>query len=152
MVMIITKSLSFDMAHRLPNHASKCANLHGHRYTIEVHVDDAIVSTKGAADEGIVIDFADIKTLLMEHVDSVYDHNAVFSSEDSAAPQIIAALEGVQKKVPVVVSFVPTVERLVEHFFNILNPHFKEKGIRLSAVVLWETPTCSARYEAAKYL
>ena len=57
--MLITKCLEIDMGHRVPNHKSKCATPHGHRYKIEVGVDDKVIDTKGVSDEGMVIDFGD---------------------------------------------------------------------------------------------
>ncbi len=34
----------FDAAHQLPNYSGKCANLHGHRWEVEV-----VVNEKGEA-------------------------------------------------------------------------------------------------------
>ena len=34
--MRITRRLEFDAGHRIPDHASQCRHLHGHRYAIEV--------------------------------------------------------------------------------------------------------------------
>ena len=31
-----TRLLAWDAAHRIPRHESKCAALHGHRYTAEI--------------------------------------------------------------------------------------------------------------------
>ena len=61
--MLITKQIEIDMAHRVPNHKSKCHNLHGHRYKIEVGVDDKLITRKGSSSEGMVIDFGDLKDI-----------------------------------------------------------------------------------------
>ena len=37
----ITKIVSFDAAHRLPDHAGRCRNLHGHTYRLEATVAGA---------------------------------------------------------------------------------------------------------------
>ncbi|MDP2056292.1 MAG: 6-carboxytetrahydropterin synthase, partial [Thiobacillus sp.] len=34
--MLITRRLEFDAGHRIPNHASQCRHLHGHRYALEI--------------------------------------------------------------------------------------------------------------------
>jgi 6-pyruvoyltetrahydropterin/6-carboxytetrahydropterin synthase len=145
--MLIARTIEIDMAHRLPGHGSKCQNLHGHRYTIEVGVDDQVIQRRGAADEGMVIDFADLKALMMEHIDAVYDHNTMLSMHDPIANDLIAMLEPVQEKKPVLVDFVPTVENITRHFYEILQPLLKEKGIQLRQVKVWETPNCWAVYE-----
>ena len=44
--MLITKEIEIDAAHRVPNHKSKCRTFHGHRYRIEVGVDDKVIDTK----------------------------------------------------------------------------------------------------------
>ena len=56
--MEIWKEFSFDAAHLLPNvpEGHKCRRLHGHTYTVRVHV-------RGEPDENVgwILDFADIK-------------------------------------------------------------------------------------------
>lgn len=55
--MDIYKKFTFEAAHRLPNvpEGHKCARLHGHSYSVEVHVS-------GDPDEqmGWIMDFSDI--------------------------------------------------------------------------------------------
>jgi 6-pyruvoyltetrahydropterin/6-carboxytetrahydropterin synthase len=56
--MEIWKEFSFDAAHLLPNvpDGHKCRRLHGHTYTVRVHV-------RGEPDPSVgwIVDFADIK-------------------------------------------------------------------------------------------
>ena len=56
--MEIWKEFTFDAAHLLPNvpEGHKCRRLHGHTYTVRVHV-------RGEPDESVgwILDFADIK-------------------------------------------------------------------------------------------
>ena len=40
----ITRRLEFDAGHRIPNHASQCRHLHGHRYAIEVTLSGEVRS------------------------------------------------------------------------------------------------------------
>lgn len=55
--MEIFKVFKFDAAHRLPNvgHEHKCSRLHGHSFSVEIHI-------RGLVDpvSGWVMDFADI--------------------------------------------------------------------------------------------
>jgi 6-pyruvoyltetrahydropterin/6-carboxytetrahydropterin synthase len=55
--MEIYKSFTIEAAHRLPNLPDnhKCSRLHGHSFTIEVHVSGDVDETAGW-----VMDFADI--------------------------------------------------------------------------------------------
>jgi 6-pyruvoyltetrahydropterin/6-carboxytetrahydropterin synthase len=66
--MIITKIFKFESAHKLNNYHGKCANLHGHSYTL-------YVSIKGKTDSnGLVMDFCDLKDLVNKKVVSKLDH------------------------------------------------------------------------------
>uniref|UniRef100_UPI000666AF60 6-carboxytetrahydropterin synthase n=2 Tax=Burkholderia cepacia complex TaxID=87882 RepID=UPI000666AF60 len=72
--MLITRKLEFDAGHRIPDHRSQCRNLHGHRYVLEITLRGDLVDTEGAPDRGMVMDFADVKALAMEHLVSKWDH------------------------------------------------------------------------------
>lgn len=147
--MLITKFIEIDMAHRVPNHKSKCQNLHGHRYRIEVGVDDKLISVKGDSSEGMVIDFSDLKAIMMEKIDAIYDHNSIFYELDLFGQRVKELSQGLnsQKKEIILVSFIPTAENLAEHWFNIINEPLKQKGIKLKFVRVYETPTSTATYE-----
>jgi 6-pyruvoyltetrahydropterin/6-carboxytetrahydropterin synthase len=68
--MEIFKKFTFEAAHRLPNvpEGHKCARLHGHSYSVEVHVT-------GEPDEelGWIMDFSDIATVV-EPIIGQLDH------------------------------------------------------------------------------
>ena len=68
--MEIFKRFTFEAAHRLPNVpvGHKCARLHGHSYSVEVHV-----SGKPDATLGWIMDFADIAAVV-EPVIRQLDH------------------------------------------------------------------------------
>lgn len=55
--MDIFKKIQFEAAHRLPNvpPGHKCARLHGHSFTVELHVEGPVDPKLGW-----VVDFADI--------------------------------------------------------------------------------------------
>jgi 6-pyruvoyltetrahydropterin/6-carboxytetrahydropterin synthase len=57
----INKEFRFEAAHRLHNHGGKCAHLHGHSYRVIVTVTGLIKPADGAPDEGMVMDFSDVK-------------------------------------------------------------------------------------------
>jgi 6-pyruvoyltetrahydropterin/6-carboxytetrahydropterin synthase len=66
----IFKEFTFEAAHRLPNvpPGHKCARLHGHSFSVTVHVDGPV-----GDDTGWVCDFADL-TCAMQPVLNQLDH------------------------------------------------------------------------------
>src|SRR3989344_753413 len=79
---VITKEIEIDIGHRIPNHESKCRNPHGHRLRVEVGVYGEVINKKGASDEGMVIDFGDIKKIMIEEIDIKHDHGFMISDTD----------------------------------------------------------------------
>jgi 6-pyruvoyltetrahydropterin/6-carboxytetrahydropterin synthase len=69
--MEIYKSFTVEAAHRLPNlpDSHKCSRLHGHSFTIEVHVSGDVDETTGW-----VIDFADISEAIKPVFESLDHH------------------------------------------------------------------------------
>ena len=142
--MLITKEIEIDVGHRVFNHKSKCRNIHGHRYKVQVGVDDKVIDTKGSSDEGMVIDFSDLKQCMMDNIDAVFDHSFIMSVEDPFAP-IFIDLKKQGQKINFV-HFVPTAENLAKYFYEILKIALEEKKIKIHHVTLYETPTSTATY------
>ena len=63
--MEVVKKIEIDYGHRIPNHKSKCFSPHGHRGVVEVCLSGGVISDKGNSSEGMVIDFSDIKDLVL---------------------------------------------------------------------------------------
>lgn len=143
--MLVTKSIEIDMGHRVPNHKSKCRNLHGHRYKIEVGVDDKVVSTKGSSDEGMVIDFSDLKAVMVKVLDDVYDHSFTIYEKDELIAEFLHWKDGLGMKINVV-DYIPTAENLAANWYYWLRKELDEMNIRIHHVTVWETPTSSATY------
>ena len=130
------------MGHRVTNHKSKCSSLHGHRYKIEVGVDDKLVTKRGASDEGMVIDFGDLKKVLVDRIDRHYDHGFVIWEKDPMAP----FLRKDKKTKLVEVSFIPTAENLASLWGEAVKDALRRKGIKMQYLKVWETPTSTATY------
>lgn len=147
----VRKEIEFDAAHRVPNHKSKCYNLHGHRYKIRVTVEGPLVDTEGTSDEGMVIDFSDIKKVLTEKIHDVYDHGTIVYEGDEMLRGLL--FDGVDKTVyqwnTHLVDFIPTAENLSFKFYNILSDELDdpEKLVKVKKVEVFETPTSVATYE-----
>jgi 6-pyruvoyltetrahydropterin/6-carboxytetrahydropterin synthase len=140
----ITRRLEFDAGHRIPHHDGQCRHLHGHRYAIELTVSGDVLEMPGAADDGMVLDFGDIKRLANEHLVSLWDHAFLVAKEDQA---VVAFLASMPNHKTVILDRVPTVENLAHAAFVILEPIFAEAfhgRLRLSSIRLYETPNCWA--------
>ena len=145
-MLTITKRLEFDAGHRIPDHKSKCRNLHGHRYALEITLEGEPVDVPGASDNGMLMDFSDVKQIALQHLVDVWDH-AFIVYEGDAAMQLL--LSGLPDHKTVVVPKIPTVENLAMVAYEILAPHYTRrfgKQLTLAKVRLYETPTSWADY------
>jgi len=138
--MRITRRLEFDAGHRIPNHASQCRHLHGHRYAIEITLSGELIRTEGASEEGMVMDFSDVKrianSVLVEH----WDHAFLVYRGDRAVVDLLATLP---EHKTVVLPVVPTAENLAAEAFRILDAAYRDtygNQLRLERVRLYETP------------
>ena len=73
-MLTITRKLEFDAGHRIPDHKSQCRNLHGHRYTLEITLIGNVIEQEGSSDNGMIMDFSDVKALAKQHLVDVWDH------------------------------------------------------------------------------
>ena len=140
----ITRRLEFDSGHRIPNHDGQCKHLHGHRYAIEVTLTGEVAHHPGKADDGMVLDFGDIKRLTNQYVVDLWDHAFLVAKEDEG---LVAFLATLPNHKTVVMEHVPTVENLAKAAFAILQPIFSKSfggRLELSALRLYETPNCWA--------
>jgi 6-pyruvoyltetrahydropterin/6-carboxytetrahydropterin synthase len=140
----ITRRLEFDSGHRIPNHDGQCRHLHGHRYAIEITLTGEAADHPGKADDGMVLDFGDIKRLANQYVVEPWDHAFLVAKEDE---KLVAFLSSLPNHKTVIMEHVPTVENLANAAFAILQPVFNKAfdgRLELSAVRLYETPNCWA--------
>ena len=140
----ITRRLEFDSGHRIPNHDGQCKHLQGHRYAIEVTLTGEVADHPGKADDGMVLDFGDIKKLTNQHVVEPWDHAFLVAKEDQG---LVAFLATLPNHKTVIMEHVPTVENLANAAFTILQPVFAKAfsgRLELSAIRLYETPNCWA--------
>ena len=137
-MLTMTKRLEFDAGHRLMNHESKCANVHGHRYAVDVTLE-----LTGALDgAGRIVDFGDVKRVFGGWLDDNLDHACIVNQADGP---LRAYLTGAQSK-----AFVFPSESSAENLAMFLLARAAElldvDGTRrVTSLVLFETPTSSAR-------
>ncbi len=61
---IITREFTFEACHSLPHHRGKCLRPHGHSYRLQISLRGPISETVGQSDEGMVMDFDDLKQIV----------------------------------------------------------------------------------------
>ena len=138
--MLITRRLEFDAGHRIPNHASQCRHLHGHRYAIEITLSGKIIDTEDASEQGMVMDFSEVKDIakcvLVDH----WDHAFLVYERDHAVVEFLATLP---EHKTVALPVVPTAENLAAEAFRILDSAYRDtygNQLKLARVRLYETP------------
>ncbi len=134
----ITRKLEFDAGHRVFNHESKCATLHGHRYVVE------ITATADKLDEiGRVIDFSILKQKIGTWLDDKWDHTCIIFKDDE---KTIELLNQVPQKKPIYISpWNPTAENMADFMLHDLCPGLMfGTGVTVEKVKIWETPNCFA--------
>lgn len=134
------------MGHRIPNHKSKCRNLHGHRYRAEITISGEIQNKKETSNEGMVLDFGDIKKMLNEEIIEKHDHSFMISENDNILYDFSEKNNDLKFSV---VSFIPTAENIAKWLGEILERRLTKLyggNFELYSLQLWETPTSSATY------
>lgn len=142
--MQITRRLEFDAGHRIPDHGSQCRHLHGHRYAVEITVSGSVIEADGNPQNGMVMDFSDVKRLAQEHLVSAWDHAFLAYRGDQGVVEFLATLPGHKT---VLLDVVPTAENLARVAFALLDPIYRNNfgnHLRLEQVRIYETPNCWA--------
>jgi len=138
--MQITTRLEFDSGHRIPNHKSQCRNLHGHRYVLEITLSGDIIKQENASENGMVMDFSDVKAIAKESVVNVWDHAFLVYRNDT---EVLNFLNTLPDHKTVVFPTVPTAENMALEAFRILKSKYHDSygnHLKLEKVRLYETP------------
>lgn len=138
--MQITTRLEFDSGHRIPSHKSQCRNLHGHRYAIEITLSGDIIQQEGSSDQGMVMDFSDVKRIAREKLVDVWDHAFLVYAQDYVIRNFLENLPGHKT---VIMKNVPTAENMAAEAFKILKQEYHDTygtQLKLERIRLYETP------------
>lgn len=150
MNIVIEKEFRFEASHVLPKHPGKCARLHGHSWVLRVAV-------KGPVDPetGFVLDYAELKKLVNEHIVERLDHQHLGCGIVQHTPVIYHSdssgdMRTVYTNVvpPFGVTFYPSSENLVTAIASLLKPLIPElkPHVRLYQISLDETCTSRATW------
>lgn len=133
-----TRRLEFDAAHRVMRHESKCANLHGHRYVVDITVEaDALDSV------GRVVDFSVIKERMGKWIDEHLDHGTIVNREDE---DLRAFCEAHGWKV-YAMDGNPTAENLARLLHEVAGVMLGGLGVSVRRVRVYETPNSWSDYQ-----
>lgn len=125
--------------HRVYQHESKCAHLHGHNYRVHFTCEAEELDNIGR-----VIDFSDMKSRLCMWLEDNWDHKTLIWENDPWAkvlPEIDPTI--------VVVPFNPTAENIAQHLVEVIGPQqLAGTGIKLLHCDVEETRKCSASFHA----
>ena len=168
----ITRVLTLDAGHRVPDHKSKCRSLHGHTYRVECTFGSDVLAEEGAA-KGMVADFGSVKTIMEQEIHEPCDHKTILYYEDPLLNVLRSAgpcwsgpgrvsgqrakwgldLDGDNDTRLHVVNFIPTAENLAEYWFHRIfrrlreTPEFESGvGFQIERIRVWETPNCFAEF------
>jgi len=141
----ITKQFSFETGHALYGYDGKCRNVHGHSYKLSVTVIGTPITDTSHVKQGMVIDFGDLKKIVKEDIEDVFDHATVFNKN---TPHIELAKELKTRGHNVIlVDYQPTSENMVIDFAKKIKAKLPE-NIRLHSLKLQETETSYAEWYA----
>ncbi|MGD0342419.1 MAG: 6-carboxytetrahydropterin synthase [Bacteroidales bacterium] len=144
-IIRVTREFTFEMAHVLRNYDGPCRNVHGHSYRLFVTISGTPVSDPDDPKNGMVIDFSELKNIVLENIVNRFDHSVVVSADfDRDKMEMMTKTFGNT----VVVSYQPTCENLVADFAERLRSRLPG-GTFLHSLKLYETAKSYAEWFAA---
>lgn len=140
----VTKVFDFEMAHALHGYQGKCAHIHGHSYHLTVTVLGSTIK-EAHPNQGMVMDFSDLKKVVNEEIIAVFDHALVLKDTDP----LLAAFEAnaLENRQIVKTSYQPTCENMLIDFAKKLGARI-DAPLILHSMILQETPNSYASWFA----
>lgn len=129
---------SFDSAHFLSGYEGKCANIHGHRWTVEIEVGNDELDNQGNT-RGMIVDFSKLKTDLKD-ITEYLDHCLIIEKGTLKEKTMEALIEENFRIVEM--GFRPTAENFSQYFYT----QMAEKGYNVVKLTVYETPNNCASY------
>ena len=129
----VIKKLDFCYAHRLIHYQGKCAHLHGHNALIEIEIQSPHLD-----DRDLLIDFNEIKSIAKKWIEEALDHKTILHQADPLAQTLQDFGEPL-----FLMKENPSAEALAKLILETL----REKGLPVSQVHFWETPSSCAVYQ-----
>jgi 6-pyruvoyltetrahydropterin/6-carboxytetrahydropterin synthase len=143
-IIRVSREFTFEMAHVLWNYDGPCRNVHGHSYKLFVTVSGVPVNDSDDPKNGMVIDFTDLKNIVLREIVNVFDHAVAVSSMYD--PQKLEMLKNTFGNV-VIVDYQPTCENMVADFAGKIRKYIPA-GLKLHSLRLYETAKSYAEWFA----
>lgn len=140
----LTKSFSFEMAHALLNYDGKCKNIHGHSYHFDVTIIGEPRQEPGHPEDGLVIDFGELKKVVNSSVVDVFDHTLVVKADHNA--ELTEVLSKNFERL-IYTEYQPTCENLILDFADRIKRALPERAT-LHHLILHETATSYCEWYA----
>ena len=135
---ILKTEAAFDSAHFLHGYNGKCSNIHGHRWKLEVTVQNETLEQTGQM-RGMLVDFGQLKDDIKKIADE-FDHSFIIE-EGTLKEKTVEALREEEFRM-IFVHFRPTAENFAKYFYD----RVKENGYDVKLVKVYETPNNMAAY------
>jgi 6-pyruvoyltetrahydropterin/6-carboxytetrahydropterin synthase len=135
----LTKEFDFEAAHALDGFEGKCKDIHGHSYHLKVTVLGYPNKDSDHPNCGMVMDFAEIKSIVNNKVLKLFDHRLLLRND--------SRFKGIEKNNERVryVDYQPTCENMLIDIVSILKVEFAD-NIVLISVLLRETKSSFAEW------
>ena len=134
-IIRVTKEFRFEMAHALYGYAGPCKNIHGHSYHLSVSVIGKVNHRLNSSDNGMVIDFSDLKEMVKLNITDRFDHALVLNGR---SPHKNVVKENNLFEKIILVDYQPTCENLLLDFVGKIK-HCLPKNVKLHHLCLRET-------------
>ena len=141
-IVRVTKEFKFEMAHALLGYDGPCKNIHGHSYKLSVTVKGEVKVGTSDSDEGMVIDFGIIKTIVKDLIVNEYDHSLVLNSKMDIDKNQFDFMNKL-----IILPFQPTCENLLTYYANLIKDKLPS-SVKLHSLLLRETSTSYAEWYA----
>ena len=123
---VSTIKVHFDAAHFLPHYVGPCANLHGHRWTVEVILinTELICDEVPGSEQGMIGDYKVLKDIIKSKLP---DHQCLNDLSEYANPTA------------------ENIARILYHKLKIAIM-WNYSLTTVKSVTVWETPDCGCTY------
>lgn len=134
MIVGLYKEVQFDASHRLLHYKGKCANLHGHRWKVEVWMEGEPNTTTG-----ILMDYNAIRQVINR-----FDHQILLNEADP----LVTCIRKYQQVITTPGE--PTSELLAGLIRTELQTYCNSQEISatVAKIRVWESPGCYAELQA----
>ena len=139
----LTKEFKFEMAHALLGYNGPCKNIHGHSYYLYVTIIGETINDPTASQDGMVMDFTDLKTIVSTEITDRLDH--ALAINENTPQHIITSLQSFDNLV--LLPYQPTCENMLIDFAARIQKKLPAH-IKLYKLKLCETVTSSAEWFA----